>query len=98
MVKWTAHAKSQLRHIHDYIAHDSPLYAKTVSEALVRRTLELDKLPRKGKIVSELNEDAVRELPHYSYRILYEISSENLVTVLAIIHKRQHLEGDDIPR
>ena len=98
MVKWTAHAKSQLRHIHDYIAHDSPLYAKRVSEALVRRTVELDKLPRKGKIVSELNEDAVRELSLYSYRILYEIKSETNVTVLAVIHKRQHLEGDDIPR
>jgi len=98
MVKWTAHAKSQLRHIHNYIAHDSPLYAKRVSEALVRRTIELDAFPRKGKIVAELNEDAVRELSLYSYRILYEITSENLVTVLALIHKRQHLEGDDIPR
>lgn len=32
MVKWTAQAKIQLRHIHDSIAHDSPLYAKRVSE------------------------------------------------------------------
>jgi plasmid stabilization system protein ParE len=25
MVKWTDHALTQLRHIHDYIAQDSPL-------------------------------------------------------------------------
>lgn len=98
MVKWTAHAKAQLRHIHDYIAEDSPLYAKRVSEALVHRTLDLDKLPRKGKIVSELNEEAVRELPLYSYRIVYEIKSDDLIVVLAVIHKRQHLEHDDVPR
>jgi hypothetical protein len=42
MVKWTDHAKAQLRHIHDYIAQDSPLYAKRVSEELVRKTIGLD--------------------------------------------------------
>jgi len=98
MVKWTKHAKSQLRHIHDYIAQDSPLYAKRVSEALVKKTIGLDELPRKGRMVPELNEDAVRELGLYSYRILYEIKSDNLIEVLAVIHKRQHLEADDIPR
>jgi len=52
MVKWTAHAKTQLRHIHDYIAEDSPFYAKRVTEALVQRTVNLDQLPRKGKVIS----------------------------------------------
>ena len=52
MVKWTAHAKAQLRHIHDYIAENSPLYAKRVTEALVQRTVDLDQLPRTGKVVS----------------------------------------------
>ena len=97
MVKWTAHAKAQLRHIHDYIAEDSPLYAKRVTEALVQRTVDLDQLPRKGKVVSELNEEAIRERSLYSYRILYEIKSVDLVVVLAVIHKRQHLEPDDLP-
>ncbi len=98
MVKWTAHAKSQLRHIHDYIAQDSPLYARRVSEELVRKTLGLDKLPRKGRKVLELNEDNVRELGLYSYRILYEIKPDNLNEVLAVIHKRRHLEPEEIPR
>jgi plasmid stabilization system protein ParE len=47
MVKWTRHAKRQLRHIHDYIAQDSPLYARRVSEELVKKTIGLDELPRK---------------------------------------------------
>ncbi len=98
MVKWTKHAKRQLRHIHDYIAQDSPLYAKRVSEELVKTTIGLDQLPRKGRKVPELNEDAVRELGLYSYRILYEIKSDHLIEVLAVIHKRQHVEADEIPR
>ena len=99
MVKWTKHVKSQLRYLYDYIAEDSPLYAKQVSQALVQKTIGLDEQhPRKGKKVPELNIDPVRELSLYSYRILYEIKSENNIEVLAIIHKRQHLESDEIPR
>jgi len=98
MVKWTAHAKSQVHHIYDYIAQDSPLYAKRVSEELVNKTIGLDDLPRKGRKVPELNVDAVRELELYSYRILYEIKSDKLIEVLAVIHKRQHLEAEEIPR
>ncbi len=98
MVKWTDHAKSQVRHIHDYIAQDSLLYAKRVSEELVKKTIGLDELRRKGRKVPELNDDAVRELSLYSYRILYEIKSDALIQVLAVIHKRQHLEAEEIPR
>mgnify|MGYP001787550251 CR=1 FL=1 len=98
MVKWTMHAKRQLRNIHDYIAQDSPLYARRVSEELVKKTIGLDELPRKGRMVLELNEEAVRELGLYSYRILYEIKSDDLIEVLAVIHKRRHVEVEDIPR
>ena len=98
MVKWTRHAKRQLRHIHDYIAQDSPFYARRVSEELVKRTIGLDELPQKGRMVPELNEDAVRELGLYSYRILYEIKSDDLIEVLAVIHKRRQLEPEEIPR
>ncbi|MCF8004087.1 MAG: type II toxin-antitoxin system RelE/ParE family toxin [Chromatiaceae bacterium] len=97
-MKWTKHAKRQLRHIHDYIAQDSLVYARRVSEELVRRTIRLDELPRQGRVVPELNEDAVREIGQYSYRILYEIKSDDLIEVLAVIHKRRHLERDEVPR
>lgn len=98
MVKWTAHAKAQLRHIHNTISEDSPLYAKRVTEALVQKTIGLDELPRIGRMVAELNEDAVRELGLYSWRILYEIKPNNLIEVLAVIHNRRNLETADIPR
>ena len=98
MVRWSTHAKTQVRHIHNYIAQDSPLYAKRVAQALIQKTIDLDKLPRKGHKVPELNEDAIRELSLYSYRIIYEIKPDTLIEVLAVIHKRQHVEQEHIPR
>ena len=97
MVRWTAHAIAQLRHIHEYIAQDSPLYARRVSEGLVQKTVSLGELPRIGRIVPELNEDTVRELSLYSYRILYEIKPGQ-IEVLALIHKRQDLQAGELPR
>ncbi len=97
MVKWTNHALAQLRHIHDYIAQDSPFYAKRVIESLVSKTIGLDELPRMGRMVPELNDEAVREIPLYSYRILYEIKPTH-INVLAVIHKRRELLPEEITR
>ncbi len=64
----------------------------------MQKTIGLDELPRRGHKVQELNEDAVRELGLYSYRIIYEIKPDHLIEVLAVIHKRRHVEPNDIPR
>ena len=68
-----------------------------MTEALVKRTIGLDALPRIGRKVPELNEDAIRELSLYSYRIIYEIKTKH-IEVLAVIHKRQDLQTEEILR
>ncbi|WPL15621.1 Plasmid stabilization system protein [Thiorhodovibrio winogradskyi] len=95
MVSWTDHAVRQVRQIHDWIAQDSPIYARRVAEGLVKRTTGLDELPRKGKMVPELNDDSVREIPQYSYRVIYNIKSPD-VEILAVIHKRRDAQPHDI--
>lgn len=97
MVKWTDHALAQLRHIHDYIAENSPLYAKRVTETLVQKTIELDEWPHKGRKVPELDEDNIREFSLYSYRILYEIKPAH-IEIVAVIHKRRDLQPEDVLR
>ena len=50
-----------------------------------------------GKKVSELNDESIRELSLYSYRIIYEINNLEIF-VLGVIHKRRDLEKSDIDR
>lgn len=45
----------------------------------------------------ELDDEAVRELSLYSYRILYEIKATH-IDILAVIHKRRDLQAGEIPR
>ncbi len=97
MVTWTDHALAQLRSIHDYIAQDSVLYAKRVSEAIVLKTKHLDELPYKHRKTPEINDEPFREVSQYAYRILYEIKTDNTIDVLAVIHKRQDFKAEDLP-
>jgi toxin ParE1/3/4 len=95
MVIWSEPAKVDLRSIHDFIAHNSRHYAKKVTQDIREKTDILDRLPKVGKKVPELNDDAVKELLLYSYRIIYEIKSQDIF-VLAVVHKRRDLKAGDI--
>ena len=95
MVIWTQPAKADLRSIHDFIAHDSRHYAKKVVQDIREKTDNLEQLPKRGKKIPELNDDQVRELSLYSYRIIYEIKAQGIF-VLAVVHKRRDLKVDDI--
>ena len=97
MVIWSQPAKADLRSIHDFIAHDSRFYAKKVVQDIREKTDILEQLPKSGKKTPELNDDQVRELSLYSYRIIYEIKEQGIF-VLAVVHKRRDLKVDDIDR
>jgi plasmid stabilization system protein ParE len=66
MVIWSQPAKADLRAIHDFIAHDSPHYAKKVVQDIREKTDVLERLPKIGKKVAKLNNEQIRELSLYS--------------------------------
>ncbi len=95
MVVWSDIAKADIQHIFDFIAHDPKQYARKVVAEIVAKTDILEELPKIGKVVPEINQDAVRELHIYSYRILYEITSPNIV-VLAVLHQRRNFDVNNL--
>jgi len=97
MVNWSQPAMADLRSIHDFIARDSRFYAKKVVQDIREKTDTLEQLPRAGKKVPELNDDQIRELSLYSYRIIYEIMEQGIF-VLAVVHKRRDLKPEEIDR
>lgn len=96
MVRWSGQARADLKAIHDVIARDSTHYARKVTQELVEKTDALAALPRLGRVVPELGDDNVREIPVYSYRILYELKPGDDVVVLAVIHRRRDLRSEEV--
>ncbi len=88
MVIWAAPAKIDLKAIHDFIASDSKYYAKKVVQDIIDRTNIIEKYPMIGRKVPEIDDENIREIFAYSYRILYEIKSEKIY-VIGIIHGRR---------
>lgn len=97
VIVWSMPAREDLQLIHQYIAHDSKRYAVRVVQDILAKVEILLKLPRIGKVVSEIGNDNVRELSMYSYRIMYEIAGD-IIYIHGVIHKRRHFDPEHLSR
>ena len=95
MVIWSIPAKQDLKKIYDYIARDSKYYAEKVSQDILERSDKLNEFPEIGRIVPEIGEVNIREVIVYSYRLIYEISSDK-IEVLALIHCKQDFSPETL--
>ena len=59
-VNWTAAALAQLRDIHAFVGRSSPQYASKTVDKLTRRSQQIAKFPRSGRIVPEANNVNIR--------------------------------------
>ena len=89
-VEWSPRALAELEAIAEYIAADSTAYAKAVVKKITDQTRRLSRFPHLGRKVPELNDDGIRELLVYSYRVIYRID-EAQVIVAAVVHGKRDL-------
>jgi toxin ParE1/3/4 len=87
-VVWSSRALADVEAIAAYIASDSPSYANTVVRKIVTLTRSLSQFPLSGRKVPEFDNEGLRELLAYSYRIVYLVES-NQVTISAVIHGKR---------
>ena len=90
-VVWSQRAVHDLEAIADFIADDSPAYASIVVRNIVNRIRTLSQFPRSGRKVSEFDDENIREVVVYSYRIIYQVLSEQ-VLIAAVIHGKRILQ------
>ena len=63
---------------------------KVVTE-LAQKVDGLDKFPETGRMVPEIMNADIREIIVYSYRVIYDIS-ENDIQILTIIHAKRNFD------
>ena len=88
-VIWSKVAKDDLKQIYKYISRDSKYYADQVVEKIIGKTEHLENYPHMGRVVPEINNDSIRELLVYSYRLVYQISQDNEIQVLTLFHSKR---------
>lgn len=92
-VHWTENAIGHLVNIYEYIAINSPTYAKRMVDKITIRSQQIEDYPMSGRKVPEYDADDVRELIEKPYRIIYRIKPGQ-VDVLAVVHSARLLPDD----
>ena len=92
-VHWTENAIGHLINIYEYIALNSPTYAKRMVDKITLRSDQIAAQPLSGRKVPEYEADDVRELIEKPYRIIYRIKPGQ-IDVLAVIHASRLLPDD----
>lgn len=84
-VHWTNNAVDHLVNIFEYIALNSPTYAKQMVDRITRRSSQIADNPLSGRMVPEYQAQDIRELIEKPYRIIYRVKADR-IDVLAVIH------------
>jgi toxin ParE1/3/4 len=82
--------QEHLANIYEYIALNSPMYAKRMVDRITRRSEQIADHPLSGRQVPEYDAEDIRELIEVPYRIIYTIKPDR-IDVLAVIHGAQTL-------
>lgn len=93
-VEWSEPAVADLEGLRDYIARDSPHYARLFIDRLLISIEPLAEFPEMGRQVPETAAHAIRELIVHGYRVIYQIEPPGRVVVLTIVHGRRALAAD----
>jgi toxin ParE1/3/4 len=96
VLRWTQRARADLIAIYDYIAKDSPVNAKIVAREILERARLIEHAPRAGRQVPELADEALREVPIHTWRILYELRGTDIF-IVTLVHKRRAPTSDELP-
>lgn len=99
-VRLTEQAQSELDAIIEYYERVGAAdFAEVFEEKVIEKIRSLEELPRMGRIVPEIDDEAIREVIYRNYRIVYVVDSDDEdVDVLTIFHSSQQfgaLGSDD---
>lgn len=96
IVRWTETAIGHLVAIEDYIGRDSRQYSRRTLSRITLRTSQIAAFPLSGEKVPEYEDDSIREVIEWPFRIIYEIVASE-IHVLAVIHGSRELPAK-LPR
>lgn len=84
-IKWSKDSIEDLKEICEFIALDSPYYARIFNDRILEIVEHLKLFPEIGRRVPESDDPKVRELIYKSYRIIYQIK-EDFLEIITIVH------------
>lgn len=96
VVAWRPQALKDLEEIETYYKRVAPDYAEFFVEQVFEKADQLERFPRMGRMVPEIEDEAIRELIYRDYRIIHIVDpDEEEVAVLTVIHSARQFGSID---
>ena len=89
-IVWTKLALSDIDNIYNFIALESPYYARKTIEQFFVRVEVLALYPLLGKVVNEYLKSDVKELIEGNYRIFYKFN-KNGISIIRVHHAARRI-------
>jgi len=91
-LRWSRRALKDVAQLRDYIALDSPLYARQFIGRLIARIEILPGFPESGRHVPEAERDDIREVIYQGYRAIYQLKEkQNEIVLVSVVHSSRDL-------
>ena len=84
-IVWTDPAVEDLELVKEFISRGSEFYALRFVTNIFDAVENLVHFPTRGRRVPEADDDTIREIIYFPYRIMYRIKPDRIV-ILTIIH------------
>jgi toxin ParE1/3/4 len=88
----TDSALIDLEDIENYISQDSPAIARKFISRIFDKIDQLSTYPESGKPVPEIRNSSIRELLLNKYRIIYQLTEDNKINIVRIVHGTRLLD------
>lgn len=88
---WSQRSINELKQLRDYIAQDSPHYARQFIERLLKHIDNLSEFPLMGRVVPESKQNDIREIIHQNYRVIYRVHGQ--IEIITVLHSSRDLAG-----
>lgn len=87
---WAPAAIDDLNAIGEYVARNSPHYARIIVRDIRKLARSIPQMPRLGSMVPEYDRDDLRERLYHNWRIIYRIRGTD-IEIVRIIHGARQL-------
>lgn len=92
LVFWTDTARECLDEILGFISARSPSGAARVLDSILAAAESLAELSERGRVVPETQDESIREIFIFRYRLIYQVSDSE-VRILALLHGAMDFAG-----
>jgi toxin ParE1/3/4 len=94
-IRWMPLAVMRVEELVDRIARDRPRTAERWAVGIFELVDQLERSPKRGRVVPALGREEIRELRYGQYRLLYRLGSD-VIAILTVRHGRRLLDLDEV--